>query len=95
MIYIYNYIKKYGCPLSPIPFGIYIDKFKGYLEEVGCVDTILVGIVVILFLYADDIVLLARCLSYLDKQLRLLKVFYSTTNKEGLSNIMLELISAF
>ena len=39
---------------------------------------ILAGIVIILLLYADNIVLIARCPSDLDKQLRLLKDFYST-----------------
>ena len=36
------------------------------------------GILIILLLYADNIVLLARCPSDLDKQLRLLKDFCST-----------------
>ena len=44
-----------------------------YLEEAGCDGMILAGIVVILLLYADDIVLLARCPSDLDKQLKFLK----------------------
>ena len=39
----------------------------------GCAGTILAGIVIILLLYGDNIVLLARCPSDLDKQLRLLK----------------------
>ena len=39
---------------------------------------LLVGIVIIFFLYADDIVFLARDPSDLDKQLRLLKDFCST-----------------
>ena len=69
---------KKGCPLSPTLCGIYIDKLKGYLEEAGCVGMILAGIVIILLLYDDDIVLLARCPSDLDKQLRLLKDFCST-----------------
>ena len=51
---------KQGFPLSLTLFGIYIDKLEGCLEEASCVDTILVGIVIILLLYADDIVLLAR-----------------------------------
>jgi len=38
----------------------------------------LTRIVIILLLYADDIILLARCPSDLDKQLRLLKDFCST-----------------
>ena len=48
------------------------------LEEAGCAGTILAGIVIILLLYADDIILLERCLFDLDKQLRLLKDFFST-----------------
>ena len=68
---------KQGFPLSPTLFGIYIDKLEGCLEKAGCAGTILAGIVIILLLYADDIVLLARCSSDLDKQLRLLKDFCS------------------
>ena len=65
-------------PPLPTLFGIYIDKLACYLEEAGCTGTILAGIVIILLLYVDDIVLLARCPSDLDKQLRLLKDFCST-----------------
>ena len=58
----------------------FLYKLEGYLEEAGCASTILVGIVIILLLYDDDIVLLARCPSDLDKKLRirLLKDFCST-----------------
>ena len=69
---------KQGFPLSPTLFGIYIDKLEGCLEEVGCDGTFLAGIVFILLLYVDDIVLMARCPSDLDKQLRLHKYFCST-----------------
>jgi len=69
---------KQGWSLSPTLFGIYIDKLEGCLEEASCAGTILARIVIILLLYVDDIVLLARCPSDLDKQLRLLKDFCST-----------------
>ena len=42
------------------------------------VEGYLAGIVIILLLYANDIVLLERCPFDLDKQLRLLKDFFST-----------------
>ena len=67
---------KQGFPLSPTLFGIYIDKLEKCFEEVGCIGTILVGIVTILLLYVDDIVLMARCPSDLDKQLIILKGFF-------------------
>ena len=53
---------KQGCPLSPNLFGIYIDKLEKCLEEAGCADTILAGIVTILLLYDDDIVCIVRFL---------------------------------
>ena len=37
-----------------------IDKLEDYLEEVGCVDMILLGIFIVLVLYADNIVLMER-----------------------------------
>ena len=69
---------KQGFPLSPTLLGIYIDNLEGCLEEAGCASTVLAEIVIILLLYADDIVLLARCPSDLAKQLILLKDFSST-----------------
>ena len=50
-----------------------MDKLEGCLIETGFTNMMLVGIVIIVLLYVDDIVLLARCPSNLDKQLRILK----------------------
>ena len=69
-------VKKYW-PLSPTFFCIYIDKLEKCLEESGCAGTILTRIVIILLLYADDIVLMERCPSDLVKQLIILKYFCS------------------
>ena len=70
---------KQGFSFSPTLFGIYIDKLEKCLEEAGCTDTILDGIVIILLLYADEIVLMEMCPSNLDKQLRILKYLNALT----------------
>ena len=62
---------------SPTIFGIYIDNIERCLEEGVYVDRILVGIVIILLLCADDIVLMAMSPYDLDKQLIILKYFCS------------------
>ena len=68
---------KQGCPLSPTPFGIYIDKLEDFLENVGFVIPTLTGIVINILLYVDDILLMARSLHDLENQLRILKDFFS------------------
>jgi hypothetical protein len=47
------------------------------LEKEGCVSATLIGIVINLLLYADDIVLMARSPHDLENQLRILKDFFS------------------
>ena len=64
-----------GCPLSPTISNIYIDNLKDCLEEICCVGTTLVGIIITLLLYVDDIVPMARCPYDLEKQLRILQGF--------------------
>jgi hypothetical protein len=59
--------------LSPTVFGINIDKLEHCLEQSGCVGPTLIGIVIILVLYANNIVLMARSSYVLDKQLRILE----------------------
>ena len=46
-----------GFPLSPTIFDIYIDKMKDCLEEAGWVGTTLTGMVIILLLYAKDVIM--------------------------------------
>ena len=66
---------KKGCPVSPTLFGIYIDKLEDCLEVTGCVVPTLVGIVIVLLLFANDIVFMARNLYELSKNTRVLKDF--------------------
>jgi hypothetical protein len=63
--------------LSPTLFGIYIDKFEECLEKAGCVSPTLIGIVINILLYVDDIVLMAGIPHDLENQLRILKDFCS------------------
>ena len=64
-----------GCHLSPTLFHMYIDELEVFLEEVGCVDTKLIGLTITLLLYAYDVVLLERNPSNLENQLQILKDF--------------------
>ena len=93
----FNIEIKQGFPLSLTLFGIYIDNIERCLEEGGCLDTILAGIVIILLLYADYIVLIqimAKSHSRLDKQLRILKYFFSnmgmTVNIDKTKNMIIK-----
>jgi hypothetical protein len=68
---------KQGCPLSPTLFCIYIDKLEDCLEKGRCVSPTLTIIVINILLYADDIFLMSRSPHDLQKQLRILKDFFS------------------
>jgi hypothetical protein len=46
--------------MSSILFGIYIKKLEVCLEEVGCINPNLIGIVIILLLYINDVILMVR-----------------------------------
>jgi hypothetical protein len=73
----YNIRVKQGCHLSPTLFGIYIDKLEDCLEKVGCVVPTLIGIVINLLLYANDIVFMERSPHDIGNQIRILKDFCS------------------
>jgi hypothetical protein len=64
--------------MCPTLFVIYIDKLEACLEELGCVNTTLDGIVVVLLLYIGDIVLLVRFPFDLDKRQTILKYLCSS-----------------
>ena len=67
----YCYIKvKNDFPLSPTLLPISINKLKSYFEEAGCVHATLTGTAIIIFLYANDIVLMERSSYDLNKQLK-------------------------
>ena len=63
---------KQGFLLCPTLFGICIDKLECFSKDGDYTSMTLVGIVIIL-LYGDNIVLLARCHSDLDKHLSIIK----------------------
>jgi hypothetical protein len=63
--------------LSPTLFGIYFDKLEDCFEKECCVDSTLTSIVINIFIYDNDIVLMERIPHDLENQLRILKDFYS------------------
>jgi hypothetical protein len=67
---------KQGCSLSHTLFGLYIDMLEDCLEEARCVISTLIGVVIILLLYIDYIVLMARSPYDLGKQIIIFKYFY-------------------
>ena len=73
----FNIGVKQGCPLFTTLSGIYIDKLEECLEKAGCVGPTLIGIVINLLLYVDDIVLMERSPRDLQNQLKILNGFSS------------------
>ncbi len=67
---------KQGCPLSPIMFALYVDGLEKHLLETADIDAPkLMGVMVPLLLYADDLILMSESASGLQKQLDALASF--------------------
>jgi len=67
---------KQGCPLSPLPFGLYLDGLEKHLDALdGDSPPQLVDIVVKLLLYADDLALMSETPQGLHKQIDALSEF--------------------
>ena len=67
---------KQGCPLSPTLFGLYVDRLEKHLLETADIDApTLMGVMVPLLLYADDLILMSESASGLQKQLDALASF--------------------
>jgi len=61
---------KQGCSLSPTLFGLYVDGLEKHLLETADIDApTLMGVMVPLLLYADDLILMSESASGLQKQL--------------------------
>ena len=67
---------KQGCPLSPTLLGLYVDGLEKHLLGTADIDApTLMGVMVPLLLYADDLILMSASASGLQKQLDALASF--------------------
>ena len=67
---------KQGCPLSPTLFRRYVDGLEKHLLNMTDIDTpTLMGVLVPLLLYADDLILISESAAGLQKQLDALASF--------------------
>ena len=70
---------KQGCPLSPTLFGLAIDELEQmvleFMHEEGIEEVMIKNVVIMLLLYADDVVLLAHTLEDAQKLMKVLENF--------------------
>ena len=70
---------KQGCPLSPMLFGLCIDRLEQMVQEYalqeGIKEVLIGNAVIMLLLYADDVVLFTHTLEDAQKMMEVLKAF--------------------
>lgn len=66
---------KQGCPLSPMLFGLYIDKLEEWLNNDSSEGVQLANYVIKLLLYVDDLILIAKSAKGLREHLKTLETF--------------------
>ena len=70
---------KQGCPLSPTLFGLCIDELESrvleYIREEDIQEVMIGNVVIMLLLYADDVVLLAHTIEDAQKLMLFSKPF--------------------
>ena len=67
---------KQGCPLSPMMFGLYIDKLEDWLSKTDGEGVHLTGYVVKLLLFVDDLILISQTTHGLREHFKALLHFY-------------------
>ena len=65
---------KQVCPLSPALFRLYIDELEPYLDMIDMGSSCVFSIMIVILLYANDVVLLSKLGACLQ---RLLKMLYN------------------
>jgi hypothetical protein len=72
---------KQGCLLIPLMFGLYLDAFKGCLDDKKCDAPALIDVHVWLLFFADDLVLMLESKVGLQQQLNVFQQFCDKREK--------------
>ena len=74
---------KQGCSLSPTLFGLYIEKLEEWINKAKGEGIQLVGYVVRLLLYADDLILINKTAIGLREHLSKLETFCTEVGRKS------------